>query len=290
MPLLLFLACAHACAAPTPAPPPEETTGSAWATIPGLCEASALAPAAALGDRAPEGAAWVVGDNETRDRLFLFDADFAPLGALALATPIDDVEALAVTPSGVLVVGSHSTNRKGEPRPQRAQVGLLGEAAHRLDLGACAPCEAARVLRTGAGGLDIEGAVHWAGRTWLGLRGPLDGGKALLVPLEGDVAGAPRAIDLAGDGIRELTPWGDGLLLVAGPVDDTPRAHRLWWLAAPEATPVLLDLRLPPSSEGIAVGADGRLTVVTDGSGKPGAPCETPATWAKLPLPPPPTR
>jgi hypothetical protein len=286
--LSLLLACGSACAtgaepaAPAPEPLAAPPASPAWVSLVGSCEASALLVA-------PEGG-WLVGDNEDGAALHRFDAAWAPVSAVELAAPVDDVEALARTPHGVFVVGSHSTNRKGEPRPLRQRAGLLGATPAPVDLTACDACARGLDRRPGDGGLDIEGAAWWGGRLWLGLRGPLVSGRALLVPLEDDLARprarAPLEVDLGGDGIRDLTPWREGVLMVSGPVDDAPRAHRLWWLPAPDARPILLDVVLPPSAEGIALDADDRtLHVVTDGDGKPGAPCREASRAGRVALP-----
>ena len=166
----------------------------------------------------------------------------------------------------------------------------------------------------------MEGAAWWGGRFWLGLRSPLDAkGRAWLVSLGDDLYGpvlpqAPIAVDLGGEGIRDLAPWKGGLLVVSGPSGSAGTPHHLWWLSAPDAVPVRLAVALPASTEGIAVipepppatpgggvaegtspppqestpGTAGagtvRLRYVTDGDGKPGAGCTVPATWGTIEL------
>lgn len=275
--LLLLLGCARTCAQPAPV----ATLPEGFATLPGVCEASAVI--------VREDGSWLVADNEVEDRLFAFDAGGRPLPDVPLDERIDDLEAMTSTPAGLLLVGSHSRNKKGEERPRRQRFGLLGKPVIRADLRGCAACLEGRAHAPGAGGLDIEGAAWWGGRAWLGLRGPLVDGKAMLLGLGDDIyatspATPPVLVDLGGHGVRDLAPWNDGLLVLSGPSDDQATPHALWWLASPTAPPRRLGAVLPPSSEGIAVLPDGRALVVTDGDGKPGAPCATPSTWGVVPL------
>jgi hypothetical protein len=277
-----LLACGSACASSPPLAPPTAPGEGAFATIPGLCEASAIVGA-------PEGG-WWVGDNETSDQLYAFGGDFSPRPPVRLEDRLDDVEALAETPGGVIAVGSQSRNKKGEVKPRRRRAAVVGRPSVALELRGCAPCLAAMEAAPGAGGLDVEGAAWWGGRIWLGLRAPLVAGKALLVALGEDlvaapVPSAPVEVDLGGDGIRDLLPWQGGLLVLSGPDVDVARPHRLWWLATPGALPVALPVKLPPSAEGMARLTDSSLIVVTDGDGKPGDPCGAPATWGIVRVP-----
>lgn len=231
---------------------------------------------------------WLVGDNETPDRLFRFTADLAPAGETKLGDPVDDIEALALAGDRPWVVGSQSANKEGKVRPLRERVALLGQPAFTPDLTTCPACIQARGRAPNRGGLNVEGAAVWDGRLWLGLRAPLEGDRALLLQTDADPS-KPTAftvtrampVDLGGLGVRELVPWKQGLLVIAGPVDDAAVAHQLWWLASPDAAPQRLPVDLPPGTEGIAPTGDG-LLLVTDGDGKPGSTCAKPATWQRL--------
>jgi uncharacterized membrane protein YkvA (DUF1232 family) len=251
--------------------------------LPGLCEASTIIP---------WHAGYLVGDNETSDRLFAFGPDLSPLPAVSLTSPIEDIEALAFDGDRVWIVGSESATKKAKRRPERELAGLLGEPAGRLDLTGCAPCEAARERAPNDGGLNIEGAAVLEGGRWLGLRAPVVDGKALLLGLSADGGREERSIslDLGGYGVRELAPWRGGLLVVAGPVADDPVPHRLYWLRTLDSPPVLLPVELPPSTEGIAVTATGEAIVVTDGSGTAGSPCVKPSEWWRIRVPEPGSR
>lgn len=255
--------------------------GPGAGTFEGFCEASSIVP---------WRGGFLVADNETDDRLYAFSAKLAPLPPLVLAAPLEDIEALALTPDGLLVVASQSGTKRGKRRPAREQVLLEGHAPITPDLSGCAPCEAARGLAPKAGGLSVEGAASWAGSLWLGLRSPLVGGKALLLRMQGDPAASLAvaqllAIDLGGLGVRDLMPSGAELLVLAGPADDSPTPHRLYRLATPGATPVRLATTLESGTEGLAPGPGGGLLVVADGSGSPGRPCRSPATWRAIPGP-----
>lgn len=236
-------------------------------TLPGLCEASAL-----LWD----GHQFLVGDNEVDDRLFTFDAQMRPTGTLPLSPRVEDIEALAFDAAGeLIVVGSHSTNKKGQPQPERRLLlRRQGEA-----WGPVRPDLDARGV-----GLNIEGAALWRGSVWLGLRGPLAGDEAQLLRLSADLQRVEeaRALPLGGMGVRELTVVGADLLILAGPVEDGGPAHVLWRLPV-EGPPVRLG-ELPNRTEGLAAGPDGSLRYVVDGDGKK-PPCAVPSTWGLRPAP-----
>jgi hypothetical protein len=255
--------------------------GEVAGVIDGLCEASALLPW--------EGG-FLVADNEAEEHLLVLDASMRPKAPLELGVRVEDVEALARLPEGLLVVGSQGANREGKARPERERVLLLGSPPIRPDLSNCAPCEAARSFPPKEGGLSVEGAAWWAGSLWFGLRSPLVDAQALLLRMEGDPAAELRVsetlrLDLRGRGIRDLAPDGEALLVLAGPSDRGDAPHALYRLAAPGARPVALPVALPPSTEGIARLDAARLVYVTDGDGEPGRPCARPARWGEVPLP-----
>jgi hypothetical protein len=263
-----------------------ETGGArpARGTFSGFCEASSVVP---------WRGGFLVADNESDDRLYAFSAKMMPQAPLDLGAQIEDVEALALTPAGLLVVASQSRTKRGERRPAREKVVLEGHAPITPDLSGCAPCEAARGLPPKEGGLSVEGATWWAGALWLGLRSPLgEGGRALLLRMDGDPAASLTVaqvlpIDLGGLGVRDLMPSGQELLVLAGPAGDSPVPHRLYRLASPGAAPVRLAATLENGTEGLspAPAPGGGLLVVTDGSGSPGRRCREPATWRVIPAP-----
>lgn len=268
--LLALVACAGAQAPPNSA------------LLPGSCEPSAVVP---------WGDGWLVGDNETSTHLFAYGPDFARRADVPLPVEVQDIEALAVGATGLVVVGSHSRNKRGEVRPGRERV-LVLEGTPRLlalALDACPGCEAARALAPDLGGFNVEGAVVLDERLVLGLRGPLSAGKAQLleVSLATGATLRARAVDLGGEAFRELTPWKSGFLAVSGPVGDpTPGAevnHHLWWFASLDAAPTRLDVRLPVSTEAIYPLSSTEVLYLVDGDGKAER-CATPGTFGRTPV------
>ncbi len=99
-------------------------------------------------------------------------------------------------------------------------------------------------------GLDIEGLAVHDGRVFLGLRGPVLRGWAVLIeiePVDGERPGelrlgtvgrrgpriAKHFLYLDGMGIRDLTFDGDDLLILAGPTMDVDGTSAVWRLARP---------------------------------------------------------
>jgi hypothetical protein len=172
----------------------------------------------------------------------------------------------------------------------RELVLLVGHGPTTPDLSRCAPCVSARALAPDAGGLSVEGAAHWAGALWLGLRSPLVEGKALLLRMEGDPAGTLSAaevvpVDLGGLGVRELATDGTDLLVIAGPAGDSSGAHHIYRISAPGAQPRRLAPALASGTEGLASTPDGALLLVSDGSGQPGRRCKAAAAWRVIERP-----
>lgn len=231
---------------------------------------------------------WLIGDNETSDKLFVYDRLGRPTETMPLAIQVEDIEAIAVAEAALgarghlLTVGSHSRNKNGEEKPDRKRmVDMFSREIH-PDLAGCANCQAAAGLAPNAGGLNIEGAAYISGELWLGLRAPLDGTKAILLNEGADGTHLIRqlSVDLDGAGIRDLISYKSGALLVGGPVDDRSDDHSLWWLETMDATPKKLPISLPPRTEGIATTTEG-IFYVTDGDGKNGK-CKIPSTWGRV--------
>jgi len=90
-------------------------------------------------------------------------------------------------------------------------------------------------------GLTVEGIAVRGANLYAALRGPvLDDGSAVIarMPLAAVFDGAPGAVtlfrvdlgkDTQGDprGIRDITASGEGFLLIAGPVEDPPKKHKV---------------------------------------------------------------
>lgn len=127
--------------------------------------------------------------------------------------------------------------------------------------------------------LNIEGLAWDAkgGRLLLGLRAPLDGGKAMVVPLKLVDAGGPLApanlrveepirLDLSGDGIRSIEgdPAG-GYLIIAGGASGNPHPARLvHWDGEGSAVRAVSTFRPKLKPEGVTrmVVGDRQVTLV----------------------------
>ncbi|WP_435875646.1 DUF3616 domain-containing protein [Nonomuraea jabiensis] len=134
-------------------------------------------------------------------------------------------------------------------------------------------------------GLDVEGIAVVSERIYLGLRGPVLRGWAVLLELRLEEAGRSRLrlrepyrkhfLDLGGLGVRDLCPDGDSLLILAGPTMDLDGPVRIVrWRprtrqgVVPEGELETV-IELPHGvkcdhPEGLALLADGRLMVVYD--------------------------
>ena len=96
------------------------------------------------------------------------------------------------------------------------------------------------------GGLNIEGMCAGPnGSLYIGFRTPVPHGKALIAPLlnpdkviNGERAkfGEMITLDLGGFGIRDLTPAGDGFLLIASAVHG-PKIFRIYWWDGKDGKP-----------------------------------------------------
>ncbi len=264
---------------PAPASLPSAAPASTGGVLTGgPCEASALVRW--------EGG-FLVGDNETSDRLFRYSDTFEPTGTLALPEEVSDIEALAVGEGGELfVVGSHSRNKAGEEKKKRQRVLRLPDTLLSPDLSACHACAGVSGLRPDDGGLNIEGAFVRDGHLWVGLRSPLVEGRALLLDLGADGARvlAEQRIDLGGLGVRDLVMDGADLLVLAGPITDAAAAFRLYRVDRSGASE-RLEVELAASTEGLVLHEES-LWYVTDGDGRDGD-CAVPSSWGRLPKPDP---
>ena len=196
-------------------------------------------------------------------------------------------------------IGSHGRNSSGDRRPDRQRLvafrvvskegkdslELLGNPVwNLLDELLVEPGLAGLDLRTAAarapdqGGLNIEGLAEGADRSLvLGLRGPLHGGRAVLIPLlnpleriHGKPAriGAPIFLDLGGRGIRDLARVDNDLYILAGSPDSGGKTHLFRWSGTGTEpgrveTPKLKGLN-PEAVVLLGTGRDRRLLVLSD--------------------------
>lgn len=247
-------------AAPKPMEAPPGLIGNVLSTS---CEPSALV-------RTADG--FLLGDNEDEEHLYAFDDTMALKATRALPTRVEDIEAIALLGGSLVVVGSHSRNRSGKAKPDRHRILMADGRVFAVDTTNLPDADA----------LDIEGAIGLNDTLVLGLRAPLAAGLAqLLVVDTGAAAGRIERvvpIDLGGAGVRELTPYRSGFLVISGPSTDRPVPFGLWWMANLDTAPVKLDVSLPTSSEGAWLSGSTTLRVVVDGDGEPGA-CSEPGRY-----------
>ena len=83
-------------------------------------------------------------------------------------------------------------------------------------------------------GLDIEGLVTFRRKVYVGMRGPVVDNIALVAAIGMtrdfviDETGIfLHFVDLGGLGVRDMTRWGDGILILAGPVNGADSPFRL---------------------------------------------------------------
>lgn len=179
-----------------------------------------------------------------------------------------DIEALDVAEGRLWLTGSHALTRRARGKMRRDRVDpkirkrlsrrLLGSVpltengAALSSPGNALPFEGKGSLRTLLGsdpyiapfmdlpskenGLDVEGLTVLRRKLYLGLRGPVIDSIAIIVSMSVEALGlgptppALHFLDLDGGGVRDLTRWKDGILILAGPVtsSDAPFALFHW--------------------------------------------------------------
>jgi hypothetical protein len=107
-------------------------------------------------------------------------------------------------------------------------------------------------------GLTIEGVAVVGNRLYAGFRGPsLGSGRAPLLSVSLDAlfaAASPDArLDLLpvgeGRGIRDLAPFGQGLLVLAGPTGDEAGAYSIYWWQPSREVQFLADITGPTAAD-----------------------------------------
>ncbi|MEO8507829.1 MAG: DUF3616 domain-containing protein [Betaproteobacteria bacterium] len=240
------------------------------ATYEGPCDASAAVALDA--DR------FVVGNDENNILHIYQRGQPAPTDTVDLTRFLDvrgnqeaDIEAGAVIGTRAYWITSHGRNRAGKARPGRQRIfatdlrpgsavpiepvgkpytQLLRDLEETPSLKPYRLGDAARLAAEAPGGLNIEGlAATPDGKLLIGLRNPVPGQRALIVPLdnpaeviEGKRAklGAPVELDLGDRGIRSIELVGAEYVIVAGPAADVGTFVLYRWSGRPgdAATPV----------------------------------------------------
>lgn len=171
-----------------------------------------------------------------------------------------DIEGAAIVGNRIYWISSHSFNKSGEDKRKRKILFAtnIEKDGDRVSLfGTFRPVGDIRDPLVKATGLDpakidIEGlASNEKGQLLIGLRAPLQEGKALVVLLKnpGDVVESrsapdfetkPLELDLGGRGIRSMERVGSGphpYLILAGPVADADGFELYWWSGKDEVSP-----------------------------------------------------
>ena len=220
-------------------------------TFNGCCDASAGV--------ALDAHSFVVGDDESNVlRVYAVKGGPEPTQVVDLKAflnlegkkPETDIEAAAMVGNRVYWITSHGLNRVGKDRENRHRffatqvdrstnsisivpVGkpyesLQGDMLRAPGLAGLGLAKAARISPKVEGGFNIEGlGAGPGGRLWIGLRGPMSEGKAILIPLinpeqvvdngTAAVFGEARLLDLGGLAVRDMV-WRDGAMyILAGP-------------------------------------------------------------------------
>jgi hypothetical protein len=168
-------------------------------------------------------------------------------------------------------IGSHGRNKKGHVKPSRrvlfATTAVPDQTSGEFSLKG-SPCknlmeafkkidylkEAAKNKPEEKNGFNIEGLCAYKGQLLIGFRNPIPDAKAVVIPLEnptGVIAGeapklgAPIRLDLGGLGIRDMTPWHDEILIIAGDYKDRTdgaKPQELYrWSGRPKDSPVHIE-------------------------------------------------
>ena len=180
-----------------------------------------------------------------------------------------DAEGIAFSEDAFFVVGSHSRDKSGAVQRSRhfvwripvapdsglpADFGSLAESRSLDAVIAAEPRLAAHVQEApgeGAHGVNIEGLAIHGGSMFVGFRGPVENGRALILRLDGEALFdareegetppplGSRTFPVAlgpGQGVRDLASVRGGLLILAGPEmrADPQRPELFLWNPATE--------------------------------------------------------
>lgn len=234
-----------------------------------MCDASA---AVALDDNH-----FAVADDEGNTLRVYKKGEAAPKHEVALGKFFgggkgseSDLEGAARIGDRIYWISSHGRNKEGDDAPQRRRFfatdvhGKKGRSLEPIgspytklldDLFADNRFDHFGLERSALlapkhhGGLNIEGMCAGPnGSVLIGFRSPVPRGKALIAPLlnpEQVIHGEPGkfgemiALDLGGFGIRDLTPAGDGFVIIASATHG-PKTFRLFWWDGKQGKPEII--------------------------------------------------
>jgi hypothetical protein len=276
----------------------------AWKHFRGICDASAM--------EMLDNDLFLVADDEdnmlriysrSREGLPVAAYDFSRFLGLTKRTKEIDFEGSARIGDHIFFISSHGANSKGKFQPSRHRlfaVRVTGEERLVIrpsgyysqlyrDLSE-APELASFNLRRAAslppkapGGLNIEGlAATPEGHLLIGFRSPIPGGDALVLPIQNPMDllrgqraqfGRPILVSLNGLGIRSVTRYRDGYLMVAGSYLSDQASHLYRWNGRLSEA-ILITREMPGNPEGMAVltdiGRDVLFALSDDGTVKVG--------------------
>ena len=278
-----------------------------WKHFRGICDASAM-------EMLDDDLFLVADDEDNVLRLYsrskqgfpVATYDFSNFLGLQKKKKEIDFEGSARIGDHIFFISSHGANKKGKPQPSRHRIfavqvtgkvdrpeirpvgfysHLLGDMSRMPELASYKFIKAAMLPPKEKGALNIEGLTATPeGQLLVGFRNPIPGGKALLLPIlnplemiEGQRAqfGKMTHLNLNGLGVRSLTPYRDGYLIIAGAHSSEEGSQLYRWDGkSSEAMLLTHGARMPGNPEGIAVvkerGRDVVFALSDDGTMKVG--------------------
>jgi hypothetical protein len=278
-----------------------------WKHFRGICDASAM-------EMLDDDLFLVADDEDNVLRLYSRSKqgfpvamyDFSRFLGLQKKKKEIDFEGAARIGDHIFFISSHGANKNGKPQPSRHRIfavqvvgkesrpeirpvgyyaNLLDDMTRTLELSEYKLMKAAMMPPKEKGALNIEGlSATPEGHLLVGFRNPIPGGKALMLPIlnpmeiiRGQRAkfGKTAQLDLNGLGIRSLTMYRGGYLIVAGAHSSEEGSQLYQWNG--ESTEAMLltnGTRMPGNPEGMAVVKEGERDIVfalsDDGSTKVG--------------------
>ena len=266
-----------------------------WKHFRGICDASAMA-------MLDEDLFVVADDEDNVLRLYSRSKqgfpvamyDFSRFLGLQKKKKEVDFEGAARIGDHIFFISSHGANKNGKPQPSRHRIfavqvvrkenrpeirpvgfyaNLLNDMTRTPELSAYQFMRASMLPPKEKGALNIEGlSATPEGHLLVGFRNPIPGGKALMLPIlnpmeiiKGQRAkfGKTAQLNLKGLGIRSLTMYRDGYLIVAGAHSSEEGSQLYQWNGeSTEAMLLTSGTRMPGNPEGMAVVKEGEREMV----------------------------